>query len=82
MSYPMGMPKEPNYPGTIPDYSPHQWMSHDIAGPSFTVRPESATPDNAEADAAVAASGSNRDGHGVLDVSNMSYPGVHKMGER
>lgn len=82
MTYPMGMPVEKSYPSSIPDYSPHQWMSHDIGGPGFEVRPQSAMPDEAAANAAVAASGGNRDGGGVLDVANMSYPGTHRMGER
>ena len=82
MTYPMGMPRERDYPSGIPDYSPHQWQSHDVAGPAFEVRPESATADVAAAEAAVAASGGNRDGGGVLDVPNMSYPGTHRMGER
>jgi len=69
-----------SYPSNIPDYSPHQWMSHDVAGPANTVRPESAMPDVAEINAAVAEAGSNRDGHGVLDVPNMSNPGTHMAG--
>ena len=81
MTYPMGMPKESDYPGSIPDYSPHQWQSHDVAGPGFTVRPETAVPDIAAAEAAVAAAGSNRSGHGVIDVANMSYPGEHELGD-
>lgn len=67
---------------TYPEGSPHQWMSGDYMGPANEVRPETATPDVGEANAAVAASGSNRDGHGVLDVSNLSYPGEHQAGTR
>lgn len=81
MSYPMHMPIEDGYPGSIPDYSPHQWMSHDVGGSGFTVSPATAVPDVAAANAAVAASGSNRDGHGVIDVPNMSYPGEHELGD-
>lgn len=81
MTYPMGMPVEKGYPGSIPEYSPHQWMSHDTAGPAFAVRPETASLDEAEANAAVAAAGSNRDGSHVLNVPNMSYPGTHRAGD-
>lgn len=81
MSYPMGMPVEKTYPGSIPDNSPHQWMSGDYAGPMFEVRPESATLDEGAANAAVSASRGNRDGHGVIDVPNMSYPGTHRAGD-
>jgi hypothetical protein len=77
----MGMPKEEPYPSSIPDYSPHQWMSHDVAGPAFKPVSETAVLDLGEANAAVAQAGSNRDGHRVLDVSNMSYPGTHRAGD-
>lgn len=60
--------------------TPHQWMSGDYMGPGNSVRPETATPDEAEAQAAVAASRGNRDGSGVLDTPNMSNPGTHMAG--
>ena len=60
--------------------SPHQWMSGDYMGPRTSVASETAKPDNAEAEAAVAASRSNRDGSGVLDAANMSNPGTHSAG--
>lgn len=81
MTYPMGMPVEKSYPNDIPDYSPHQWMSHDVAGPRFKNAGETAMLDLGEANAAVAQAGSNRDGHRVLDVANMSYPGTHRAGD-
>ena len=61
--------------------SPHQWMSEDYMGPRNSVAPESAKPDMGEANSAVAASRGNRDGHGVLDVPNMSNPGEHMRGD-
>ena len=60
--------------------TPHQWMSGDYMGPANSVRPETATPDLAEAEAAVAASRGNRDGSGVLDTPNLSNPGTHMAG--
>ena len=65
---------------TYPNGSPHEWMSGDYMGPANSVRPETATPDLGEATAAVAASNGNRDGHGVLDVANMTSPGTHMAG--
>lgn len=60
--------------------TPHQWMSGDYMGPMNSVAEESAKPDTGEANSAVAASSGNRDGHGVLDVPNMSNPGTHMAG--
>jgi hypothetical protein len=81
MTYPMGMPRERSNADSIPDYSPHQWMSGDYLGAEFSPRPETATPANAEAQSAVSQSYGNRDGHGVIDVPNMSYPGTHRLGD-
>lgn len=63
-----------------PDGSPHMWMSGDYMGPMNSPRPETGTPDVGEANAAVAAAAGNRDGHGVLDVANLSNPGTHMAG--
>lgn len=60
--------------------SPHQWMSGDYLGPANSVHPATATPDEGEANSAVASSTGNRDGSGVLDVANMSNPGTHSAG--
>lgn len=60
--------------------TPHQWMSGDYMGPANSVQPETAKPDNAEAESAMAAADSNRGGHGVLDVPNMSNAGTHMAG--
>ena len=65
---------------TYPAGSPHQWMSGDYMGPGNSVQSETATPDNGEANGAVSASYGNRDGHGVIDVPNMSNAGTHMAG--
>ena len=59
---------------------PTAWQEGDYLGPRNDVHPATAVPDMGEANAAVAASGGNRDGHGVLDVPNMSNPGTHSAG--
>jgi hypothetical protein len=55
-------------------------MSSDYMGERNSVRDETAVLDVGEANSAVAASGGNRDGHGVLDVPNLSNPGTHTAG--